>query len=113
MMVLDDVVSSVTPSHKRFEQATYRTIRWLDRCITAHKKPSKQCLFGILQGGLDISNGGLRDICINEMLKRDKYISGYAIGGLAGGEDKSSFWKVVEHATKRLPKDKPRYLMVI
>lgn len=40
-----------------------------------------------------------------------KNLPGYAIGGLAGGEDKTSFWKVVSFVAKRLPKDKPRYLM--
>ena len=27
-------------------------LRWLDRCIVAHKKPQTQNLFGIVQGGL-------------------------------------------------------------
>ena len=36
---------------------------------------------------------------------------GYAIGGLAGGEDKASFWRVVAHNCQRLPAHKPRYLM--
>ncbi len=66
-------------------------------------------MFGIIQGGLDCSAGGLRDICLTEMLKRD--LPGYAIGGLAGGEDKDSFWRVVAYCTARLPADKPRYLM--
>ena len=30
-----------------------RTVRWLDRCIAAHKRPSEQNLFPIVQGGLD------------------------------------------------------------
>ena len=30
-----------------------RTIRWLDRCIKAHKRPEEQNLFPIVQGGLD------------------------------------------------------------
>lgn len=29
------------------------------------------------------------------MINRDNYIPGYAIGGLAGGEDKDKFWRVV------------------
>lgn len=37
----------------------------------------------------------------------------YAIGGLAGGEDKDSFWRVVVQCTATLPEDKPRYVMVI
>lgn len=36
---------------------------------------------------------------------------GYAIGGLSGGEDKQQFWRVVDHCTSLLPRDKPRYLM--
>ena len=36
----------------------------------------------------------------------------YAIGGLAGGEDKDSFWRVVAQCTASLPEDKPRYVMV-
>lgn len=36
----------------------------------------------------------------------------YAIGGLSGGEDKNSFWRVVAQCTAALPEDKPRYVMV-
>lgn len=111
MMALDDVVHSLTPDRARFEEATHRTIRWLDRCIRAHRRPREQNLFGITQGGLDVSPGGLRDQCLDQMLERDAQLPGYAIGGLAGGEDKHSFWRVVSHATRRLPEDKPRYLM--
>lgn len=45
----------------RFREATFRTTRWLDRCIAAHKKPHSQNLFPIVQGGLDLE---LRDISI-------------------------------------------------
>ncbi|KAI4984597.1 hypothetical protein ZWY2020_017227 [Hordeum vulgare] len=55
-------------------------------------KPDVQNLFGIVQGGLD------------PVLR-------YAIGGLAGGEDKDSFWCVVAECTAGLPEDKPRYVM--
>src|SRR5690554_906598 len=34
---------------------------------------------------------------IQEMTRRP--LLGFAIGGLAGGEDKSCFWRVVEHCT--------------
>ena len=62
-MVLDDVVHSCTVDPERFEVATARTVRWLDRCIAAHKSPEDpvhcgpqhQNLFGIVQGGLDVS----------------------------------------------------------
>lgn len=41
MMALDDVVGS-TVTGPRVEEAMERTIRWLDRCIKAHKKPESQ-----------------------------------------------------------------------
>ena len=109
MMQLDDVVSSVNTDAARFKEATERSVRWLDRCIVAHARPMEQNLFPIIQGGLDISPGGMREFCIAEMVKRD--MPGYAIGGLAGGEDKDLFWRVVAHNALRLPANKPRYLM--
>ena len=111
IMALDDVVSSVTDNHTRFQIATYRTLRWLDRCFSAHTKPSSQNLFAIVQGGLDTSIGGLREQCLAGFMVRDDKIPGYAIGGLAGGESKDHFWKVVDQCCKALPDDKPRYLM--
>lgn len=41
MMALDDVVNPQTPK-PRIEEAMYRTIRWIDRCIAAHKRPHEQ-----------------------------------------------------------------------
>ncbi len=111
MMALDDVVSSVADNDERFEIATYRTLRWLDRCFAAHKKPKEQNLFAIVQGGLDTKLGGLREKCLAGFRARDFKIPGYAIGGLAGGESKEDFWKVVNQCCKSLPDDKPRYLM--
>ena len=109
MMQLDDVVSSVSVDKERFREATARSVRWLDRCIKAHPRPKEQNLFAIIQGGLDTSPGGLRDQCLEEMVKRNT--PGFAIGGLAGGEDKESFCRVVAHNTAGLPQNKPRYLM--
>ncbi|KAH0460278.1 hypothetical protein IEQ34_010941 [Dendrobium chrysotoxum] len=91
IMALDDVVKT-TITGPRIEEAMYRTLRWIDRCIAAHKRPEVQNLFGIVQGGLDPTLS-------------------YAIGGLAGGEDKDSFWRVVAQCTAALPEDKPRYVM--
>ena len=42
-----------------------RSIRWLDRCIPAHAKPTQQNLFAIIQGGLDPE---LRKTCIRGTL---------------------------------------------
>jgi tRNA-guanine family transglycosylase len=88
MMQLDDVISSLTTG-PRVEEAMWRSIRWLDRCIKAHKNPDTQNLFAIIQGGLQPE---LRKLCIEEMVKRET--PGYAIGGLSGGEEKDEFWKM-------------------
>jgi queuine tRNA-ribosyltransferase len=42
------------------------------------------------------------------VVQRDASLPGYAIGGLAGGEDKESFCAVVEVCCRKLPEDKPR-----
>ena len=38
MMQLDDVVDATHTDPERFEEARKRTVRWLDRCIEAHKR---------------------------------------------------------------------------
>ncbi|EMR08130.1 queuine tRNA-ribosyltransferase [Pneumocystis murina B123] len=105
MMQLDDVVHSLAPL-ERIEEAMWRSIRWLDRCIAANKNPEKQSLYAIIQGGL---NEKLRTICCLEMIKRET--PGIAIGGLSGGEEKSKTFKIVSVCTDLLPSNKPRYLM--
>jgi queuine tRNA-ribosyltransferase catalytic subunit len=35
----------------------------------------------------------------------------FHVGGMAGGEQKDAFWKVVAQACDALPIGKPRYLM--
>jgi queuine tRNA-ribosyltransferase catalytic subunit len=107
-MQLDDVIATTSPDHARIEEAMYRSVRWLDRCIAAHKKPESQNLFCIIQGGLDLK---LREVCCREMASRDT--PGIAIGGLSGGEAKDAYCKVVNTCTSLLPADKPRYVMGI
>jgi queuine tRNA-ribosyltransferase len=115
IMALDDVISSVTVDDARFQMATLRTLRWYDRCYEAHAKPDTQNLFPIVQGGLDTQLGGLREQCLAGFRHRNQVlgyqIPGYAIGGLAGGEEKDQFWRVVDQCCRALPDDKPRYLM--
>ncbi|KAJ2723813.1 hypothetical protein H4S00_002410 [Coemansia sp. D1744] len=84
----------------------WRSLRWLDRGIKAHKRPTEQNLFPIVQGGLDER---LRTISAQELTKRES--PGYAIGGLSGGEAKGSFWRMVSLSTDILPTNKPRYCM--
>jgi len=106
IMQLDDVIATTSPDHARILEATHRSVRWLDRCIAAHKYPERQNLFCIIQGGLDLD---LRRECCHEMVARDT--PGIAIGGLSGGEAKSDYCKVVSTCTDLLPTHKPRYVM--
>lgn len=105
MMQLDDVVHVLTTG-PRVEEAMHRSIRWLDRCLSANANPQTQCVFAIIQGGL---NPDLRKVCVEEMVKRE--CKGYAIGGLSGGEEKDQFWRIVALCCRLLPPNKPRYCM--
>lgn len=106
IMQLDDVIATTSPDHARIKEAMERSIRWLDRCIEAHKYPERQNLFCIIQGGLDLE---LRRKCCEDMVARDT--PGIAIGGLSGGEAKESYCAVVKECTGLLPGNKPRYVM--
>ena len=76
-----------------------------DRDSDKDREPT-QCLFGIVQGGMDLA---LR----KESAERTVEIGfpGYAIGGLSVGEPRDRTREVVEATLEYLPKDKPRYLM--
>ncbi|KAI9795004.1 MAG: hypothetical protein M1816_000024 [Peltula sp. TS41687] len=89
IMQLDDVIATTSTDSARMEEAMKRSVRWLDRCLAAHRYPEKQNLFCIIQGGLDLE---MRKVCCHEMMKRDT--PGIAIGGLSGGEAKDSFCQV-------------------
>jgi queuine tRNA-ribosyltransferase len=105
IMQLDDVVSSLTTG-PRVGEAMERSVRWLDRCIDHHERSGKkevQNLFAIVQGGLD---HGLRDKCLDEMIKRKDRVAGYAIGGLSGGEEKDTFWRIMKQCADKLPEDR-------
>ncbi|KAF2997281.1 hypothetical protein E8E14_005910 [Neopestalotiopsis sp. 37M] len=108
MMQLDDVLVTTSPDKARMREAMDRSVRWLDRCIQAHKNPDRQNLFCIIQGGLDTE---MRRECCKEMVARDT--PGIAIGGLSGGEAKADFCRVVATCTELLPELKPRYVMGI
>lgn len=106
MMQLDDVLVTTSPDRARMRLAMERSVRWLDRCIEAHRNPDRQNLFCIIQGGLDLE---MRRECCREMVARDT--PGIAIGGLSGGEAKDDFCRVVATCTELLPELKPRYVM--
>ena len=104
MMVLDQCIPS-TASHAEARAALELTRRWAVRSMAA-RGDSPQSLFAIMQGALfeDLrreSAAGLTELPFD----------GFAIGGLAVGEDKSQREDVCEYSAALLPEDRPRYLM--
>ncbi|MGQ9849306.1 MAG: tRNA guanosine(34) transglycosylase Tgt [Aggregatilineaceae bacterium] len=89
--------------------AVDRTHRWLVRCVEEHARsgnPSRQALFGIVQGGIFMD---MREESVRFVTGFD--LPGYAIGGLAVGESKADMVRTLEQTTPLLPTHKPRYLM--
>ncbi|MBN1983763.1 MAG: tRNA guanosine(34) transglycosylase Tgt, partial [Chitinivibrionales bacterium] len=91
--------------------AVRRTLEWACRCKEYHSQTPPcfdytQSLFGIVQGGTDLS---LRSLCSEKLTALD--FPGYAIGGCAVGESIGQMYSVVTHTAALLPVDKPRYLM--
>ena len=82
-----------------------RTVRWLERCLKA-KTREDQALFAIVQGGI---HPHLRQQSLDATLPFGT--PGYAIGGLAVGESKEEMFPAVAYTARRLPENKPRYLM--
>ncbi|MBQ7356381.1 MAG: tRNA guanosine(34) transglycosylase Tgt [Clostridia bacterium] len=112
-MAFDECVEN--PSPYAYVKASHeRTIRWLKRCraeldrlnaldTTVNKD---QMLFGINQGGT------YDDLRIENMKAiREVECDGYAIGGLAVGEEAEVMYHIIEVVEPYMPTDKPRYLM--
>ncbi|MCC6408748.1 MAG: tRNA guanosine(34) transglycosylase Tgt [Planctomycetes bacterium] len=94
----------------KVEDATLRTHRWLERCVRRHREldgeGSGQTLFGIVQGG---AFEDLRARSVEAVTSHD--LVGYAIGGVSVGETRDAMRIAVRSAARRLPEDRPRYLM--
>jgi len=108
IMAFDDCPPAVNPSldRARLLAANERTVRWLERCVRAHRRPGDQALFGIVQGGTDMD---LRRQSVAQVCGID--LPGYAIGGVAVGEGPDLIRAIVEQTAPLLPNEKPRYLM--
>ncbi len=89
----------------RVRELMERTLRWAERCRTAHGRRD-QLLFGIVQGG------GFAELRA-ESAERTRALGfeGFAIGGLGLGESPSQRIALLEAALRPLPADRPRYLM--
>ena len=104
MMVLDQCIPS-TADEKAARAALQVTQRWAVRSLAA-REDSPQSMFGIVQGAL---YPHLRRESAEGLMQID--FDGFAIGGLAVGEEKNEREDVCELTAALLPEDRPRYLM--
>ncbi|MBQ7315001.1 MAG: tRNA guanosine(34) transglycosylase Tgt [Clostridia bacterium] len=112
-MAFDECVENPSP-YAYVKASEERTVRWLKRCREELDRLNSlpdtvnphQMLFGINQGGT------YEDLRIENMIETAKIpCDGYAIGGLAVGEDAQTMYRIIEAVEPYMPTDKPRYLM--
>ena len=104
MMVLDVCLDSTTDV-AALRDAMERTHRWALRSLAA-RSDSKQALFAIVQGGVNME---LRRESAGRLVEHP--FDGYALGGLSVGDTRSEREDVTHFAAGLLPADRPRYLM--
>ena len=112
-MAFDECVEN--PAEYMYAKASCeRTLRWLARCKAEMNRLNslentlnpKQMLFGINQGAT------YEDLRIEHMKRiAELDLDGYAIGGLAVGEETEIMYRIIEAVEPHMPHDKPRYLM--
>lgn len=105
IMAFDECVKNPA-TYDEAKAAMERTHRWLDICVKEHKRQDDQALFGIVQGSM---YEDLRRESAQAVTSFD--LPGFAVGGVAVGEDRRTIEKVVQYTTPLLPRLKPRYLM--
>ena len=112
-MAFDECIENPSP-YDYVKASCDRTYRWLERCVAEHEKLNalpdcvnpRQMLFGINQGGT------YPDLRIEHMKKIARLnCDGYAIGGLAVGEETQVMYDIIDAVEPYMPADKPRYLM--
>lgn len=114
MMILDDLVA-LPNTKERITQSIERTSEWAKQSIIHHhnhkdSNPHNK-IFAIIQGGIDAQ---AREISANTLVNinyNNSEFDGFAIGGLAVGEEKSAMYDTIELTTGFMPQTKPRYLM--
>lgn len=105
IMAFDDCVKNPCTITEA-EDSMRRTHQWLDVCVKSHARSADQALFGIVQGS---TFEDLRRQSAEVVTSYD--LPGFAIGGVAVGEERQAIERIVEFTTPLLPHQKPRYLM--
>ena len=104
-MVLDEC-PSLTKDKKILSEAIKVSTKWAYRSKVEFGNNKSKGLFGIAQGGLYKE---LRVESIERLIEIN--FDGYAMGGLAVGENQNDMFKILNETTDYFPKNKPRYLM--
>jgi queuine tRNA-ribosyltransferase len=102
-----DVCVPTNAARPELEEAVAVTTVWAGKQVDAPRAPG-QLRFGIAQGGVDDE---LRRRSVDEISALP--FDGYALGGLAVGEEKEEMLDTVAWAAPLLAADKPRYFMGI
>ena len=104
-MVLDEC-PAFPASKSDIEKSLAMTTRWAKRSKAAFgEQPGRAC-FGIVQGGV------FADLRVRSAeALQDIGFDGYAVGGLAVGEEQSAMFETLDATVPHLPSDRPRYLM--
>jgi queuine tRNA-ribosyltransferase len=102
-----DICPPVDIPRADLAEAVRRTTLWATRQRAAPRADG-QLLFGIAQGASDAE---LRRRSIAELSELD--FDGYALGGLAIGEERDVMFETTAWAAELLPSEKPRYFMGI
>ncbi len=105
IMAFDDCVKNPATMEDA-RRAMERTHRWLEVCVNSHERKADQALFGIVQGSI---YEDLRQESVKAVTSFD--LPGFAIGGVAVGEERHLIEQITLFTTPLLPANKPRYLM--
>ncbi|MEM7487784.1 MAG: tRNA guanosine(34) transglycosylase Tgt [Pseudomonadota bacterium] len=101
-----DECPALPADRDRIAESMALSMRWAARSREAFGDRPGHALFGIQQGGLEEDLRAESAEALTEI-----GFDGYAVGGLAVGEGQAAMFACLDHATGRLPTDKPRYLM--
>ena len=105
LMVLDEC-PSLTNNKDKLINAIKISTNWAKRCKIEFGNDKSKGLFGIVQGGL---NKELRLDSLEKLISIG--FNGYAMGGLAVGENQEEMFDILNNTVSYMPEDKPRYLM--
>ena len=105
IMVLDEC-PKLTEDKKILSSAINVSTIWAKRSKIEFGNNKSKGLFGIVQGGL------YKDLRLESITKlKEIDFDGYAMGGLAVGENQAEMFQILNETTNFLPENKPRYLM--